>query len=106
MNDLAKFIIQFIVIPLVIALMNVIIFLCKHEMKAIKEKIEEEKKERKDEIGKLNMEMREKITHSSENIGKIFSILQEINEKLGDVKSTISAHEERIANLKDNIKRK
>jgi len=104
MNDIAKFVIQYIVIPLITTIVLIITFLFRHESKVLHKRIDKEEKEREKQIGKLNMEMKEKITESNNHMWKIFAILQEINEKLGDVKSKISVQDEQIHNLKDNMK--
>jgi len=106
MNDVTKFIIQFVVIPLIMTLISLVTFLCRNEIKALREKINEEKKERKEQIGKLNMDMKENTTHNNEDMRNIFLLLNEINEKLGDVKGKMSVQEERIHNLKDTVSKK
>lgn len=82
MGEEIKVVVQYIVYPLVSSLVGVIVVLYVRDLKSTKKEISLEKEEREKET-----------KHNDTNIEKIFDLLNEINEKIGDIKGRILTQE-------------
>ncbi len=91
MSEEIKFVAQFIIYPVITALVGVVIALYHRDLKHIKEQINSEKKDREEDIDK-----------HGDNIGKIFNVTDQINIKLGEIMGKIEA-QERICNIRHSI---
>lgn len=80
-NEVWKIVIQYVISPLVLTIVGILTALYRKDMKTLKESVEEEKVNRKEETGKL------------------FNKLDGINKNLGDIKGRMIA-QEKICNIR------
>ncbi len=83
MSEEIKMVVQLVIYPLITALVGVVVALYHRDLKSVKLEIGTEKADREKENDGHN-----------ETMDKIFTSIEQINEKLGDIKSKINVQEE------------
>jgi archaellum component FlaC len=91
MSEEVKFVVQYILYPIITAFVGVIVFLYRTDVKTLRKSIEEERVDRK-----------EAVEGSSEDIGKIFDVMDKMNQTLGEIKGKIDG-QERICNIRHSF---
>lgn len=90
-----KFVFQFVVYPLLSALVGAIVIFYHRDLKNLRKLIDDEIKLRKEEVKSLSCDIEDKLDRNRDNIGILFRKHDDMNEKANDVKEKLNIQIER-----------
>lgn len=95
MSPEVLFIIRYLVFPVIGVVVGLIVYLYRRDLENHKAELQKEKGDREIALIKLTDDTREKIYHNQQNIGKLFTMIDELEKCINEVKKLLAVQTER-----------